>query len=417
MPDFPKFGDLFRIARDEVLSLNAALALTAVDRAGSDLNVLTALAAAVGDEVVNQLAVAAAGVFLDSARGAALDRLAFDRYSLTRKPASAAVASVDFSTTAPAPAAFSIPQGTILSTSDGTQFQTQADVLYPAGSTGRSPDLPVNVGVQSLLAGAGQQAKAGTIASIVSPIVGQPADLACANEFATAGGDDEEGDDSLRDRCRRFFTTVKKGTLAAIEEGALSVPGVRTASAIDVLDELGRPARAVLLTISDAFTDAYADLVAVPASYQVQSQQLTVVVFAALADFRAGGINVSVVVGRVALQPIRLALTFVAGADVDLSAQMARAAAVNYVNGLEPGAPLLIGTIGGPGVDPSGLLGAIAAVPGLQLTGREVVSPAGDVVATPLQVLRTSLGLVTSASTQADRPLIVGTNPDNYVRG
>ena len=84
MGDIPTYEDLRRIARDEMLSRNPRLTLEIIDRDGSETNILSHAAAAVGDEVVGALAQAIAGIYLDSATGRALDRLAFSKYGLVR---------------------------------------------------------------------------------------------------------------------------------------------------------------------------------------------------------------------------------------------------------------------------------------------------------------------------------------------
>ena len=126
----------------------------------------------------------------------------------------------------------------------------------------------------------------------------------------------------------------------------------------------------------------------------------------ALDDVRAAGIYVQVTVGIVRLQGITLGLRFDAGADVDLAALNARGAVVAYVNGLPPGAPLLVANI----------IDQLRPIPGLVVTGAEVLSPAGDVIASPLEVIRTALALVVASSLQPDRALQGSTNPDapNY---
>jgi uncharacterized phage protein gp47/JayE len=379
--DFPSFDDLFRQARDEAMIRNGKLTRDAVERQGTDANILFAGAAAAADEVISQLIQVEAGLFLDSAVGAALDRLVFDRYGLTRKPAAAALGQVNFTTTTPTGGPFTIPSGTMLSTSNGLQYITTVDSLFPAASVG-----PIIVPVRSVLAGLDQQADDNTITSIVSQIVGQPTDLAVNNPLATAGADDAESDDSLRARARQFFVTARRGTLAAIEQGALAVPGVRTAVAFEALDGNGNPARLVELVITDAYTDSLAALNPTPASYAAQAQILAQQVFAGLSDVRAAGINVQVTVAQVVMLPITLNLAFNAGADVATATQQARAAAVNYTNGLPAGTTW----------DPLALSTALKSVSGLHITGNEVFSPNGPVVPLTLQVIRTTLALVTA---------------------
>jgi hypothetical protein len=379
--DFVNFTDLFRAARDEVLAREGRLTRAVVERPGTDANLLLAGGAGAADEVLKQLFEVEAGVFLDTAVGQALDRWVFDRYGLLRKPASAAIGEVSFTTTAANPIAFAIPANTLLSTASGIQFVTTAGASFPFGSIG-----PIVVPVRSVLAGVDQQAAPNTITNLVSQITNQPTDLAVTNPLATAGADDDESDDSLRARARAFFTTARRGTIAAIEQGALAVPGVRTAQAFEVLDPFARPNRLVQLVVSDAFTDSLVGVSPVPTSYATQSQAFAATVFAGLSDVRAAGIFVDVIVAQVILLPITLHLTFNSGADPNETTSEAKAVAVNYTNGLAPGASFIV----------DDLIDQLRAIPGLFITGNEVASPNGDVVPMTLQALRTSLSIVTA---------------------
>ncbi len=399
MPDFPTFTDYFRVARDETLLRNSKVSRDAVEREGADANILVAAIAAVGDQCTGQLASAEANLYVDSAAGDGLDRLVFDRYGIVRKPASASVGTVQFRTTTGAPTTFTIPIGIRLQTPDGIQFVTAESVVFTAGTVG-----PLACAVRSVLAGGGQNVKAGRITSIATPITSQPSDLTVSNPFATAGGDDAEEDESLRERARRFFSTVRRGTLGALEEAALGVAGVRKAKAFEVVDVLGRPARLVQLVVTDAFAEQFVNYDTVPPRYQVQSQLLSTSVFNALADVRPAGIFVQVYVANVVLQPVQLALTFNAGADVNTAALEARGAMVGYVNGLPPGQPFVL----------DDALNVLRNVVGLAPSGNSIITPAGNVSVKTLQVLRTSLGLVTAVAAQTDQPIVTGSNPDSF---
>jgi len=372
---------LFRIARDEALARNGQLSRDAVERDGTDANILLASGSAAADEVVAQLLLVERGLFLDSAEGDALDRLVFDRYGLLRNPAAPAFGTVQFTTTALNPAPFNIPVGTILQAVNGTQYTVTVAAIFPAAVVG-----PVFVSVRSVLAGGDQQAKVGTITSIISALVGSPTDLVVNNSLATAGASDAEDDPHLRARARSFFTTVRRGTKAAIEQGALAVPGVITATAFEVLDSLGNPNRLVQLVIADQFTATLASFSPTPGSYAAQSSALAAQVFAALDEVRAFGIYVDVRVAQVVILPIVLHLTFQAGADASTVTSQAKAVTVNYTNSLAPGITFVA-------TDLSNLL---RAIPGLIITGNEVASPNGNVVPLTLQVIRTSLEIVTA---------------------
>src|ERR1700733_3774415 len=131
--DFPTSGDLFRISRDEMLARNANLNADVIEREGTDANAFTAGAAATGDEAIGQLARGNATLNLDSANGTDLDRLIYDRYNLTRKPASAGFTSVNWSTLAPNPATFNIDSGTTITTADGSKWVTLVGATFLAG--------------------------------------------------------------------------------------------------------------------------------------------------------------------------------------------------------------------------------------------------------------------------------------------
>jgi hypothetical protein len=385
MPDFPKQPELFRVWRDEAVSRSQSLTVNAVDRDGSDANILGAATATMGEEVIGQLASVEEGVWLDSAFDEKLDRWAWDRYQFLRKQASPAFVFVSFSTTTAAPGPFTIQAGTRLATSSGQEFITVTSVPFALGSVG-----PLVVLARSTLAGIDQNVGAGAIRNITSQIGGSPADLVVTNTEAAAGGDAREQDPDFKARVRRFWVTARRGTKAAIENGALAVPGVVRATAIEALTGFGFPARATTLVIADRFTDALVRQgVAVP-TYDLKSQALAVVVSQALDEFRADGIPVRVIVAQTRLLQVVLRLRFRADVqNTDAVALFARTLIVQMVNGGNPGAPF----------DPALAQRALKGVSGLDLFGDEIASPVGAVIpSSPYQVLRSSLSLVTTDS-------------------
>jgi len=394
--DFPSYTTLFQTARAKALMSNKQLTRTAIDREGSDVNILVATGCAAAEQVVSQLVIATTGLFLDSANGEALDRLLFDRFGLTRKVAAQALGSVTFTLPTAAVAPFTIPAQTQLATPSGTKYETIEAELFPAGATSKY------VSVRSLLAGTSQQAAIGTITNLLSAVPGSPAGLAVTNPIATAGAADRESDADFRERGRQFFTTARRGTLASLVQGALAVPGVVRAAAFELLDSSGRANRFVSLVIADQYTDALATLSTSPPSYAAQSKVLAQQVFNSLQDYRAAGIFVQVQVASVQLLPVSLSLSFRAGVDIDTVANNARVAVVNFLNNLNPGSDVTNGDI----------QAALNNVPGLYITGSEVISPIGTVVTTPLQVLRTQLALVRALSSNPNTPIGSSTNPD-----
>lgn len=382
MADFPTFKDYFRVGRDEILSRNSKLTQEAIEREGADANVIVAGGAAMADEVSGQLLAAQTGLYLDSAKGRRLDRLVWDRYQILRKPAAPARGSFTFSTTAANPLAFTIFAGTKVVTEDGRQYVTESNVSFPYGITG-----PVTATFRSQNAGLSQQAKANTVTNLASQITNAPSDLAVTNPLATVGAADEESDDELRTRAREFFPNARRGTIGAIQNKALEVPGVQTATAFEYLDEFGRPAKVVQLVISDPFTTSLVSTTPTPVAYETQSQVLADTVFDSLVDTRAAGINVLVYVGVVEMLGIQLGLAFRAGFDAAETTARARAGIANYINSLSPGQAFVYTTA----------INRLRLVQGLDVQGNEILSPLGDVTPQQLQVLRTSQALVVAS--------------------
>ena len=382
--DLPSFDSLFAIARDEILIRNPKLSREAVEREGMDANAMVAAIAAVGDELTAQMTDVTTGLYIDAAANdpgtEKLDRLLFDRYGLIRKAAAPGRGTVTFALPTPAVSPFTVPVGTALQTIDGKVFLTSESGLFPAGESS------LDVAVRSSAAGSDQRASPNTITNITGTISGAPAGLTVSNPLATAGSADAESNADFAERGRNFFVNARRGTVAAITQAALAVPGIEKATAFESLDALGRPAGFVQLVVSDAFTEQFVDYSQTPPLYAAQSLEITRDAYAGLVDARAAGIYVDVLLAMITVLPGALALTFVSTADTNLVATMARSAFVNYVNGLPPGGAFVR----------ADAQRALQSVPGLSYTGREITSPAGDVVPSPLVALRTSLSTVST---------------------
>lgn len=385
MPDFPKFGDFFRIGADEAVARSQRLTVNAVDRDGSDSNIIIAAGAAVGEEVIGQLASVEEGVWLDSARGPKLDRWAWDRYGMTRKSAAPSFLFLAFSTSAVVGAMFTIPAGTRCATSDGKEFLTVVSVPFPAGGTG-----PITALARSSLAGSDQNVQSATVVNVTSSINSSPTDLAVTNVEASAGGANVESDDDFKSRIRRFWVSVRRGTRGAIETGALAVPGVVRAVAIEALHRFGYPTRSTTLVISDGFTDALVRVGTTVPLYDTQSQALAQQVAGALDDFRACGMPVKVIVAQVRLIAVVVRLRFQATVtNPDAVALYARTLIAQSIIGLDPGKAF----------DPAVAQELLTHVSGLDIFGDEIASPVGPIIPTsPYQKLATTLAQVTTDS-------------------
>lgn len=372
MPDLPTRQTYFQIGADEVLARSAArpigqrISAEEVFTEGSDINIVTASASAMAEEVTRQLALREKVLLLDGASGIDLDRIVGDRFSPTvvRKQAVPSVVPLIISRSLGPLAAITLPIGTKVRTGSSFEFATTSAVSLAAGSTG-----PVTVLAEATVAGTAGNVAAGTITQFSEP----PADpnLIVVNEEPAAGGDDEEKDPALRARARDFFRQARRGTLGAIEFGALTVPGVRQASAIEEVDPGGLPTGRVSIFVADAQGQA--------------NSALVTAVLLALLEYRAAGIIVDVLSAIPEFVSIRFRLRFSASVNTTVAAESVRLAAVAAVNVLRPNAVLPV----------SLLFAAARSVPGVIVLDDAIVAPVGDLVPALGQVIRTRPDLVT----------------------
>jgi len=375
-PDLPTRADLYELGVEDVIARSQArppaqrISAEALTTQGSDINIFLSSVSAMAEEVLRQLAMRIAALYVDGASGSDLDRLVADRFSplIVRKGATPALVTLVLTRTSGSLPAITLATGTVFQGPNGQQFETTAAAAVPSGSNG-----PVSVVARARVAGTAGNLAAGTITSFVSP----PGDTALqvTNPEPAAGGDDTETDASLRARAKTFFRAVSKATKAAIEFGALTVPGVRQASSIEELDpSSGEPTGRVQLIIADANGQANAALVAA-----VQT---------ALVEYRAEGIIVDIVSGVPTYVPIVLRPRFDAGVDTSAAWAQLVSVVVANVNSLVPGQTLAVSLI----------TSAARSVPGVIVYDDFVDSPVGDIVALPTQVLRTTTALVTTVS-------------------
>ena len=390
--DLPAFPELNRIAQEELLLGNRRLRRNVVETEGSDAKAISGMSAIVADETIGHLAQVIADQSYDTAKGKKLDRLFYERTGELRKPAAPAVVDLAFSLDTVAVSGFTIPLFYRVQTADGKSYNTIESKPFPAGSVG-----PVMVKAQSASTGNGQSVLANTLTVALEPIVGASGPIRVTNPLASAGGGPEETDDELAARGKLYFTTAKVNTLPALERGALSVPGVRHAYAFEFFDERGELYPVVTVVVADAFTEQFVNAGSTPASYQVQSNALAGLVKSTLElEYAGAGRSVSVYVAKVKLIGVTLALRVNAATAVETTLRQARAVIVNYVNSLKPGSPFLR----------EKAQELLRTVPGLVITGSEIVSPEVDVIPRNLEALRTSMSLT-----------ILGSATDNLVQG
>jgi uncharacterized phage protein gp47/JayE len=338
-----------------------------VDVPGSNINIAVGTSAVLGQEIVKRGADAVRGAFIDSARGAQLDRGVFDRTGLLRF--SATPATWDLILSRPSgPSTGTYSSGSRITAPDGTQYGTNADVVF--GTT----DLSLPVSVTALVAGEAGNLPGNTLLAFVdqpfdSTLTVAPALDSFGNPSTASGGTETETDIQLIGRVRGFFPTLRRGVLGAIQFGALQVDGVAVATATEIANPTtGFPAAFVQLVIGDRAGNA--------SSVMIQA------VIDTLLEFRAAGIPVQVLGGQVVQQAVTWKLAFLTGFSEALAVARIRAVSVALAQYLSPGPE-------GGTLYRSSLISAARSVPGVIIADDSLVVPAFDVVpATPTTMIR-----------------------------
>jgi uncharacterized phage protein gp47/JayE len=367
MADLPTRLDLYALGRDYVTQRAKKIDPTIVDVEGSDANIVVGGQSIVGDAIVKQLGYSINKLLLDGAQDEDLDRYAFDRYGLFRKGASPAVGAIQITRPTFAAGAGTIPIGTKITTNSGIDYITTSIAALGATS------LLTTCNVRAVQAGKITQVGKNTIRRFSKPGDLFDKTLGCNNAVATTGGEDAEDDETFRNRIRNFWNTARRGVLAAISFGALSVPGVVSAVAIEALTTGAQPARIVNLYIAD--------------SSGVANAQLAQLVASALDDYRAAGITVLINTSIPSIVNLVLLLSFQANVDTVTLSDNVRAAVVEFVNSLPVNGTLYIS-------DLYSVLRRFVA-DGLVVNQGSVVAPAGDLVPDIGSTLRTTTANVT----------------------
>lgn len=371
--DLPTREDYFQIGAQEILNRSRnrspSLRITrqAIFTPGTDANILVASASAMAAEATRHLALRDAALFLDSAEGEDLDRLVADRFSPTvvRKQPSRAVVELQFRRPIPpsAGALITLDVGTKVRTADGVEFELTQPAVFPPNGSG-----PIGALAQAVLAGPSGNASANTITQFAAA----PPDgaVVVTNPDIASGGSFRESDDSLRERARQFFAQARRGTLGAIEFGALTVQGVEAATAFEEVDASGDPTGVVRVYIADGNGQSNVTLAAA--------------VRDALLEFRAAGVVVDVLTTAPVFESVSYAVAFVDGTDTVAAREQIKALTVATLNQLAPGEVL-----------PRSLLFAIArTVSGTIVPDGAVLVPAGDIVPAQNEVIKTRRDLV-----------------------
>jgi len=190
--------------------------------------------------------------FLDTAGGRDLDQLAA-LVGIERRSQTFASGEVVFSRTSPATADISIPEGTVISTSDvpAVTVETTED------ATLRSGTLSVAAPVRADVEGGAGVASANTLTVIHRPILGISRVVNPQMTSFSKG----ETDEVLRRRVRRALQTAGRSTVDALIGAVTSVEGVRERDVLVEEDHLKHPG-VVKMTIAGDLDERSARLAA-----------------------------------------------------------------------------------------------------------------------------------------------------------
>ncbi len=368
--DLPTRLDLYSLGRDYIVQRATKIDPAKVDFEGSDANIFVGVVSVVVASVVRQLSYRLAALTLGAAEDDDLDRYVYDRYQLERKGASPALTTLTLSRATVTGGPGTVPVGTRVATVLGVEYLLTSPASFGATDTTSSAT------VRAAQAGKATQVGAGEILRFADPTTLFDRTLQCVNVEAAAGGEDREEDDVFRARVRQFWRSARRGILAAIEFGALTVPGVVSAMAVESLDGGARPARIVSLYIAD--------------SSGVASRALGDLVQSALNEYRAGGIAVVISTSIPLVVDIQLRLTFRANVDTLTLTNEVRAAVTEFVNSIPVNGTLYVAQL-------YSVLQRYAE-DGLIPDEGSIVAPAGDLVPDVGQTIRTTLAQVTTVT-------------------
>jgi uncharacterized phage protein gp47/JayE len=336
MASAPTFDDYFNAGRAEAIDRRPDLTFDEGDITEMEM----AAAAAMADHLTGYAAGRVKATFLDGAFGDDLTTLADDRYNIQRELAAFASVSMTF-TRASGVLTGTIPAGTVVATQKDSlgnevQFVLDADLGWGSGTLSQSASCTCT--------------QAGVIGNVDATLINRVVTTGLFDTFTVsnaaraAGGAEEEDDDSLKDRCRAFYSTLRRGTLAALEFGAKTVAGCANAIATEPGDGT------VSLFISDASGGSSPGLISS--------------VVTEIENWRSGGVVVNVFGGSVFTIPvINVSLTVRAGVAIQLAdVRNAVSGRINKLHIGEDLSPTLIKNAVAT-VDPDGILEVVVNTP------------------------------------------------------
>lgn len=303
----PSFDEFLNIGRAEAILRRSELGV----REGDISEMLLAAAAGGCDRLVGWFAERVAATFLDGANQDDLTQLTADHWTIQRRAATKAVGTVTFNRASPDATIQSFPIGTTVATlrdsqGNDVQFLTTQVAQWAASTSGTR-----TVNVEAAVAGiAGNLSASNLITRIIStPPAGGTYTITASS--LPAGGSEEESDSDLRDRARLYPSTLRRGTLGALEYGAKQTATVAVAKASAIQD----PSGMVTVYVSDASGNSSGTPKEVSAS-TVDDGTMTAKVAVELFNWAAAPALVVVQGGAVQTVNISVQITVRLGIDV-----------------------------------------------------------------------------------------------------
>jgi hypothetical protein len=354
----PSWNDYFVLGKTEAQSVRPDLTF----EEGSISEMVTVSGASMADLLTGTAALLAKATYLDGAEGDDLTTLADDHWGIIRQDAVGSTVTVRF-TRSNTTATVTIPAG--------TRVATQKDALGNEIIFVTDDDTNVNAGVATAdipcsctLGGISGNVAISTVNRVLDTLTPP---FTCTNLGAAVGGADQESDDDLRDRVRGYASTLRRGTIAALEFGAKEIAGVAKASAVEDASGL------ITIYVSDADGNSDAGMVS-----DVEDE---------LEDWRAAGSVVNVVGATVYdLTGVSITLVVRTGVDTVAIASKVKAAIVARVNKLRIGETCQRAIIQQAALNVDD-----------NITGCTVISPGADVDPADNEVIRTEAAEITVA--------------------
>lgn len=319
--DIPTAAELYDAYKAEVQARQSTLTDWSE---GSALDALAGATAIGADQSIRIGVDAFTARQVATATGDDLDAAVTDRYpTLTRKAAAASVGTLRFSR-GDGVAAITVPAGTTArATVSGRTVSFTTDTV----ATMAADEDTVDVLATCTETGTAGNVAAGAVTVLPVALV-DDSTATVTNPDRFVGGSAEESDDTYRARAQAYPQTLAKATVAALEAGARTVPGVRYVTVDEsLLDSTDR----VYVYVGDPDgrgNTALADAVTTE-----------------MVNYRAAGVRVVVLAAAREEVSATVVVYVAAGKSSDALAAACRAAVVAYAAGLGPNTPIYLSAI------------------------------------------------------------------------